>query len=80
MRIVEQALARLPGGPVNVDFEGRPFSPPAEYVDRGKLGKTGGLLLTPLKLSPNLRGQERPFHDAVNAPDKRAVLPPKEAL
>jgi len=79
MRIVEQALGRLPGGPINVDFEGRPITtPPAEYVDRGKLGKTGGLLLTPIKLSPNLRGQERPLHQAVNAPDKRVVLPPKE--
>jgi NADH-quinone oxidoreductase subunit D len=78
MRIVEQALARMPGGPVNVDFEGRPFVPPAEYVDRGKLGKTGGLLLVPITLSPNLRGQERPLYERVNAPDKRTVLPPKE--
>jgi NADH-quinone oxidoreductase subunit D len=78
MRIVEQALGALPGGPVNVDFEGRPFTPPAEYVDRGKLGKTGGLLLTPLRLSPNLDGQERALHDRVNSPDKRTVLPPKE--
>ncbi len=78
MRIVEQALARMPAGPVNVDFEGRPLATPAEYVDRGKLGKTDGLLLTPLRLSPNLRGQERAAHDAVNTPDKRAVLPPKE--
>jgi NADH-quinone oxidoreductase subunit D len=79
MRIVEQALARLPGGPVNVDAEGRPFTPPAEYVDRGKLGKTQGLLITDIRLSPNLAGQERPHHAAVNAPDKRTVLPPKEA-
>jgi len=79
MRIVEQALAQLPGGPVNVDFEGRPLMPPAEYVDRGKLGKTDGLLLVPIRLSPNLQGQERPFHDRVNAPDRRTVLPPKEA-
>jgi NADH-quinone oxidoreductase subunit D len=78
MRIVEQALGALPGGPVNVDSEGRPFTPPAEYVDRGKLGKTGGLLLTPLRLSPNLDGQERALHDRVNSPDKRTVLPPKE--
>src|SRR5437667_112297 len=62
MRIAEQAFTALPGGPVNVDHEGRPFTPPAEYVDRGKLGKTGGLLLTDIRLSPNLRGQERPFH------------------
>jgi NADH-quinone oxidoreductase subunit D len=78
MRIAEQALAALPGGPVNVDHEGRPFTPPAEYVDRGKLGKTGGLLLTDIRLSPNLRGQERRYHDRVNAADPRTVLPPKE--
>ncbi len=78
MRIVEQALARMPAGPVNIDFGGRPLPTPAEYVDRGKLGKTDGLLLTPLRLSPNLRGQERPSHDAVNAPDRRVVLPAKE--
>jgi NADH-quinone oxidoreductase subunit D len=78
MRIAEQALAGLPGGPVNVDHEGRPFVPPAEYVDRGKLGKTGGLLITDIRLSPNLAGQERRHHAQVNAADKRAVLPPKE--
>ncbi len=78
MRIAEQALGQLPGGPVNVDHEGRPFALPAEYVDRGKLGKTGGLLITDIRLSPNLAGQERRYHQAINAPDKRAVLPPKE--
>jgi len=78
MRIVEQAVAAIPGGAVNVDFEGRPLVAPAEFVDRGKLGKTGGLLLTPLRLSPNLAGQERPLHDRVNVPDRRTVLPPKE--
>ena len=78
MRIAEQALAQLPGGPVNVDHEGRPFAVPAEYVDRGKLGKTEGLLITDIRLSPNLAGQERRHHARVNAPDKRAVLPPKE--
>ena len=78
MRIAEQAFAQIPGGPVDVDYEGRPFTPPAEYVDRGKLGKTGGLLLTEIRLSPNLRGQERPLYARVNAPDPRTVLPPKE--
>jgi NADH-quinone oxidoreductase subunit D len=79
MRIAEQALAALPGGPVNVDHEGRPFTPPAEYVDRGKLGKTQGLLLTDIRLSPNLAGQERRHHVRINADDRRVVLPPKEA-
>jgi NADH-quinone oxidoreductase subunit D len=77
MRIAEQALADLPGGPIQVDWEGRAVEPPA-YVDQGKQGKTDGLLLVPIRLSPNLEGQERPKHARVNADDKRVVLPPKE--
>src|SRR5213078_3574565 len=50
----------------------------ARYVVRGKQGKTEGLLLVPITLSPNLQGSERPAHERVNAPDKRIVLPPKE--
>ncbi|MGH7391718.1 MAG: NADH-quinone oxidoreductase subunit D [Candidatus Rokuibacteriota bacterium] len=76
MRIAEQALAELPGGPIQVDFEGRPIDP-AAYVDQGKQGKTEGLLLLPIRLSPNLQGQERPAYERVNAPDKSVVLPPK---
>lgn len=77
MRIAEQAIADIPGGPVNVDHEGRPMNP-ADSVDQGKLGKTRGLLLAPITLSPNLQGQERTGHARVNAPDKRVVLPSKE--
>jgi NADH-quinone oxidoreductase subunit D len=77
MRIAEQALERMPAGPVNVDHEGRPIDP-AAYVDQGKQGKTQGLLLVPLRLSPNLEGQGRRAHEQVNAHDKRVVLPPKE--
>ncbi|MBI4587873.1 MAG: NADH-quinone oxidoreductase subunit D [Candidatus Rokubacteria bacterium] len=77
MRIVEQALDEMPGGPINVDVRGRPIDP-ATYVDLGKQGKTEGLLLVPLTLSPNLAGLEKPVHRAVNVADKRVVLPPKE--
>jgi NADH-quinone oxidoreductase subunit D len=77
MRIAEQALAAIPGGPINVDFEGRPIEP-AAYVDQGKQGQTEGLLLVPITLSPNLQGQARPLYERVNAPDKRVVLPPKQ--
>jgi NADH-quinone oxidoreductase subunit D len=77
MRIVEQALDTIPGGSVNVDFSGSPIDP-AAYVDRGKQGKTEGLLLIPITLSPNLQGLERPAHREVNVGDKRVVLPPKE--
>jgi len=77
MRIAEQALALMPGGPINVDFEGKAIDP-AAYIDRGKQGKTEGLLLVPITLSPNLQGQNRPLHDRVNTSDKHVVLPPKE--
>src|SRR5881628_244892 len=68
MRIAEQALESLPGGPVNVDFEGRPIDP-ASYVDQGKQGKTEGLLLVPITLSPNLEGQNRKELERVTAHD-----------
>jgi NADH-quinone oxidoreductase subunit D len=77
MRIAEQALAQMPGGPINVDFHGRPIDP-ATYIDEGKQGKTEGLLLLPITLSPNLQGQNRGAWNQVNAHDKRVVLPPKE--
>jgi len=78
MRIAEQALGTMPGGPINVDFEGRPIDP-AAYVDQGKQGKTEGLLLVPLRLSPNLEGQHRREWNRVNTADKRVALPPKES-
>jgi NADH-quinone oxidoreductase subunit D len=77
MRIAEQALDGLPGGPVQVDFEGRAIDP-AVFVDRGKQGQTEGLLLMPIALSPNLDGQSRRARERVTAPDKRVTLPPKE--
>ncbi|HYR39480.1 MAG TPA: NADH-quinone oxidoreductase subunit D [Methylomirabilota bacterium] len=77
MRMAEQGLERMPGGAINVDFEGREI-PVDAYVDRGKQGHTEGLLLLPITLSPNLRGQERPAYTQVNVADKRVVLPPKE--
>jgi NADH-quinone oxidoreductase subunit D len=77
MRIVEQAFGHLPGGLIQVDSQGRPMDP-AAYVDQGKQGKTEGLLLLPITLSPNLSGLERPAWERVNSPEKRVVLPPKE--
>jgi len=77
MRIVEQALAGMPGGAINVDHQGKPIDP-AAYVDKGKQGKTEGLLLVPITLSPNLQGQDRGAQGRVNVRDKRVVLPPKE--
>ena len=77
MRIAEQALEGLPGGSIQVDWEGKAIDP-AAYVDRGKQGKTEGLLLVPIQLSPNLQGQGRDAQQRVNTRDKQVVLPPKE--
>jgi NADH-quinone oxidoreductase subunit D len=77
MRMVEQALERMPGGAFNVDFEGREI-PVDAYVDRGKQGKTEGLLLLPIALSPNLQGTGRLAQQRVNVADKTVVMPPKE--
>ena len=63
--------------PINVDYQGKPVDP-ASYVDRGKQGKTEGLLLVPITLSPNLEGQGATAQERVNVHDKRVVLPPKE--
>src|SRR5499425_1238956 len=70
MRIAEQALDGLPGGAIQVDWEGRAIQPD-DYVDLGKQGKTEGLLLLPIKLSPNLEGQDRVAQARLNTPDKR---------
>jgi len=85
MRIVERALKQMPAGPIAVDRTGprdelgasRPLKPD-EMVDLGKVGKTEGLLEARLSLSPNLQGMEEERSQAINAPEKRVVLPPKE--
>lgn len=77
MRIVEQALTKIPGGPVNVDFAGNVL-PADVMVDEAKMGRVAGFKQARVMLDPTLEGSTRPFHDAVNAPEKRAVLPAKE--
>ena len=67
----------MPGGSSQGDWEGTAIDP-AAYVDRGKQGKTEGLLLVPIQLSPNLQGQGRNAQQRVNVPDKQVVLPSKE--
>ncbi|HEX9780571.1 MAG TPA: NADH-quinone oxidoreductase subunit D [bacterium] len=77
MRIVEQALADMPGGPLNVDAEGKVL-PADVMVDEAKMGRVAGFQSVRTVPDPTLWGAGRPFHRMVNAPSKRAVLPPKE--
>jgi len=77
MRIVEQALARLPRGPLNVDWEGNVL-PADVMVDEAKMGRVAGFKQARVAPDPTLGGSTRGYHGAVNAPEKRAVLPAKE--
>jgi len=96
MRIVEQCLGQIPGGPIQVDARGRPSTPlgtvlseaegrvegrpieAAEMVDEAKMGRIPAIADTSPVTDPTLEGSNRPFHQRVNAPAKRAVLPPKD--
>ena len=77
MRIVEQALTQIPDGPVMVDPAGRVI-PAAFMVDEAKEGRTGCFKSVQVEPDPTLWGSTKAFHGKVNAPEKRAVLPPKE--
>jgi len=79
MRIVEQALTQLPAGPINVDAEGRVL-PADVMVDEAKMGRVEGFHGVRVALDPTLEGSTRGFHQAVNAPEKRAVLPAKQLM
>lgn len=77
MRIIEQALAQIPEGPINVDPEGHVL-PADVMVDEAKMGRVAGFTQARVVTDPTLEGSTRMFHGAINAPEKRAVLPPKE--
>lgn len=75
--IVEQALDGIPAGPISVDERGKPI-PPDLMVDEGKMGRIEGIARAEVALSPNLQGAEKSRYLAVNAPDRRVILPPKK--
>ncbi|MBI2174049.1 MAG: NADH-quinone oxidoreductase subunit D [Candidatus Omnitrophica bacterium] len=79
MRLIEQALAKIPEGPLNVDFEGR-LLPADVMVDEAKMGRVAGFKQARVQLDPTLEGSTRGYHDAVNADERRAVLPAKEDI
>ncbi len=76
-RIVEQALEKMPGGAVMVDYEGREI-PAEQMADLGKFGQTSDLLRQVAVPDPTLWGSNEPYHDSVYAADKRVALPSKE--
>jgi NADH-quinone oxidoreductase subunit D len=78
MRIVEAALAGLPGGSVLLDLDSGRHIPAAEMVDLAKLGNirafAGGCAVT----DPTLEGSGRAQHPFIAAAERRAFLPAKE--
>lgn len=76
IRIAEQALAKLPGGPVNVEDEN--WIEPADAVDRAKMGLVADLPDKVVAVSPNLEGQIEKEYYKVNPDIKTVILPPKQ--
>ena len=77
MRIAEQALAKLPGGAVNVDENNNPIEP-AKAVDEAKMGIVADLPDHTVEVSPNLEGSTEKEYYRVNPDVKRVVIPPKQ--
>ena len=78
MRIIEQALEKIPGGAVNVDLEGNPIIEPPIVVDEAKMGKISEIADKQVDVSPNLEGQEGDRYYAVNPDLKQVIIPPKQ--
>ena len=77
MRIVEQALEKMPTGALMVDVGGREI-PATFMVDEAKMGRTAGFKEKVVRMDPTLEGTSGPHHPAVNVPDKKVILPAKE--
>ncbi len=77
LRIVEQALDQIPGGPVLLDVEGN-VMPAEEMVDQAKLGCTQGLLSKVADFDPTLDGAHKSTYQEIQTQNKRIALPPKE--
>jgi NADH-quinone oxidoreductase subunit D len=77
LRIIRKAMKDMPGGPVNVDAQGKVFES-FDLVDQAKMGKTAGLVNITTSVEPTLDGTQRVFHERILPDEKRVVLPPKE--
>ena len=77
LRIVEQALEQIPGGPVLLDTEGNVIAAD-QMVDQAKLGKTEGLGFKTASFDPTLEGAHKNNYPEIEVTNKRVALPPKE--
>ncbi len=77
LRILEQALAQIPGGPVMLDMEGKVI-PANEIVDEAKMGRTSGFADKIADFDPTLGGTNKAVYPKTETGNKRVILPPKE--
>jgi NADH-quinone oxidoreductase subunit D len=77
LRIIRKAMKDMPGGPINVDAQGKVIES-FDLVDQAKIGKTAGLVNIATSVEPTLDGSQRIFHERILPDEKRVVLPPKE--
>lgn len=78
MRIVEQALEKIPGGPVLLDMEGNEI-PADKMVDESKMGRVFGSCSKIANMDPTLGGSNRPIFNQIEANNPQATIPSKEA-
>lgn len=77
MRIIEQALEQIPGGPVLLDMEGNVI-PAEKMVDEAKMGRIQGICGKLAHVDPTLGGASKAIYSQIGSQDKDAALPPKE--
>ena len=77
MRIVEQAIAKMPKGSIMVDVKGNEISA-AMMVDEAKMGLTQDFKNKVVVADPTLEGSSGAAHDVVYSQNKRVALPAKE--
>lgn len=77
LKIVEQALEKIPAGPVLLNTEGHVI-PAEEMVDEAKMGRVEGLGSKTADMDPTLDGTNKAQYPGLQAENKRAVMPAKE--
>lgn len=78
LKIVEQCLDKIPGGPVLLDMSGNEV-PAAEMVDESKMGRVFGGCSKVAAVDPTLDRTHRPVYRQVQAGNPKAMLPAKES-
>lgn len=78
LRIIEQALDKIPPGPVLLDVEGNVVIEAEDMVDTAKMGCIRSIAGKTAKIDPTLEGAHKINYPEIQSPNKRVVIPAKE--